>query len=387
MAGAYTSGVDDLDEPSDGDSDAPLPKSNTAVLHPNRLASVTSDTEAGARSAGSPPFAAVTTPCPEPAPPTTPPQNCERNPLRPSADSPGRRPSVPAGPGLFRSKGSERRLRRGSSVASNMSRATDRQPDAVRLRTHSGIKRCTYMFIRFRVAAKTTDFNHAEQTNFASRLLPIGKKHKATIDHVTADTVALHWGVSSKMADGAMHAVHTGLDILKLRDALPPEVKDALHLRIGIGHGVCTLVTLNAAGHSFMLTGGAEVALALDLVHADAGAPVRCPLLMTPSLYSKVQFQVSCFPRTYFHDLLLWEPVEVRSAVDADEWMYELEGMRKNEGGWNGQALLGVLAAARKGDAEGVQKKVAGIRQQHAGALSEKDLATLEHATALVKEP
>lgn len=58
-------------------------------------------------------------------------------------------------------------------------------------------------------------------------------------------------------------------------------------------------------------------------------SPKTCPgppkqvltsLLVSPSVYQEVQYNVQCMPRLFYDDALLWEPLCVLKRKEDDEW-------------------------------------------------------------------
>eukprot|EP00667_Euglena_gracilis_P029266 EG_transcript_38476 len=147
-------------------------------------------------------------------------------------------------------------------------------------------------------------------TLVTAHVVTAAKAHGATIDKVTYDTVALHWNVSQNAAGAPLHATTLAMELLQTKDILPPACQGTLRLLMGVGHGVCTVATVSAAGQRFFVVGGREVMAAVETVMRELAVPVGCQVLLTNTVQQEVQYAFRCFPRLWYRDILMWEPVE-----------------------------------------------------------------------------
>eukprot|EP00668_Euglena_longa_P011058 GGOE01013415.1.p1 GENE.GGOE01013415.1~~GGOE01013415.1.p1 ORF type:complete len:1173 (+),score=506.35 GGOE01013415.1:214-3519(+) len=252
------------------------------------------------------------------------------------------------------------------------------------------LKRCTYLCIKFGFE-ETLDNPLVlnEMGAITSALVVCCKKHGATIDKVSYNTVAVHWGVASSVKGSSTNAALAAVEAQQLPNTVSEQLRSCFWMRIAIGFGSCFVATLSAGGHSFFVVCGDEVALPIDLVTTDVHSKCKCITLISPAVYKEVQFSIKCFPRVFANGQLLWEPVErCPERADEEEWMYELRKMDeqgKAEFGW--QTLYRVFMMAYNGDQlSDIQRAVELVRGQHASHLSEKDIACLDHLLASIAD-
>eukprot|EP00668_Euglena_longa_P011104 GGOE01013477.1.p1 GENE.GGOE01013477.1~~GGOE01013477.1.p1 ORF type:complete len:1165 (+),score=295.59 GGOE01013477.1:79-3495(+) len=241
-------------------------------------------------------------------------------------------------------------------------------------------KACTYMFIRFGWNRDMGDeAAGAMSMTVAAHVVTVAKAHGATIDKVTYDSVALHWNVSLNAAGAPLHAATLALELAKTKEILPPTCQEALRLLIGVGHGICTVATVSAAGQRFFVVGGREVTTAVEVVMRDLAVPLGCSILLTNSMQQEVQYTFRCFPRLWYRDTLLWEPVEGRRGMSKnDEWMYALQHMEAREEAYSGKVLWEVFLLARSTQSRAlVQEQVTQVEQLYGPQMSPQDTASL----------
>jgi len=103
-------------------------------------------------------------------------------------------------------------------------------------------------------------------------------------------------------------------------------------------------------------------------------------VLISAAVQQEVQFAFKSFPRLWFQDTLMYEPLEVAGEAAGDEWMYELRRMQDDDSSYNASTLLPLFMMVRSGDPpESIQKAVSDFRVQHTTNLGIKDVASLDH--------
>jgi len=89
---------------------------------------------------------------------------------------------------------------------------------------------------------------------------------------------------------------------------------------------------------------------------------------------------VKSFPRRWFQEALMYEPIEVAQVAAADEWMYELRQMQDDESTYNAATMLPLFMLVRGGASPAaIQKAVRDFRLKFAKHLGPKDVASLDH--------
>eukprot|EP00667_Euglena_gracilis_P003998 EG_transcript_4012 len=114
-------------------------------------------------------------------------------------------------------------------------------------------RRCVYMVVTVAFdspAEMDGDVPHHVGQMLAD-VIAIGKNSAATLDHVTYDRVALHWGLVSSVSEAALKATSAALDMGRLRGRLPLPWRTLLRLSVSVVQGFCNVATISAAGHRF----------------------------------------------------------------------------------------------------------------------------------------
>eukprot|EP00668_Euglena_longa_P010101 GGOE01012233.1.p1 GENE.GGOE01012233.1~~GGOE01012233.1.p1 ORF type:complete len:889 (-),score=186.13 GGOE01012233.1:1552-4218(-) len=244
-------------------------------------------------------------------------------------------------------------------------------------------KRCVYMVACISFAASSMGEEEVPHVGHVlGDIISIGKNFSATIDHVTYDRVALHWGLVTAVSEGALKATLAALDIAKVRERLPAPWNSLLRLSISIVQGFYNVATISAANHSFFVVGGALLHLTRDLVAKDLAAKCKCEILISAGVQQQVQYAIECMPRCFVGEILFWQPlkaVESTTGEETDEWMYELRNMEAGRSKWSGQSLCSAFhLAAQAHDVGALQLVVDSLREQFRAQMSPQDEACLE---------
>eukprot|EP00668_Euglena_longa_P001795 GGOE01002110.1.p1 GENE.GGOE01002110.1~~GGOE01002110.1.p1 ORF type:complete len:1020 (-),score=318.40 GGOE01002110.1:1393-4317(-) len=224
----------------------------------------------------------------------------------------------------------------------------------------------------------------AELSAVVTLLIPIAKKHGATIERVGVETMIVHWGLSGYVAQSAEKATMAGLEMVSLMRSKYGCLRPVLSLRISVTYGWCHVTTLSASGHRFFISAGTEMSLATHLVHNSVFDKCHCMFLVSPSVYNEVHYNVKCFPRAWLGDVLLWQPMEQMQRQEDDEWMYELQKMEgADESATKYIALVEVFAMVAHGASpSAIQQAVNAIEDKHRQTLTEEDTASLDNLVA-----
>ena len=137
----------------------------------------------------------------------------------------------------------------------------------------------------------------AQAATLVSHLVGVGKEHGATIEHVTPNSVALHWGVSGSRANATLRATRAAMEMAADRSHLLPQLAPVFRLQIGIGVGATNTATLSAASHCFFVTDGVEVTSTVAFVQQNVPASVECQILMSHGAYQEVCAGPGCARR------------------------------------------------------------------------------------------
>eukprot|EP00668_Euglena_longa_P006935 GGOE01008279.1.p1 GENE.GGOE01008279.1~~GGOE01008279.1.p1 ORF type:complete len:360 (-),score=94.15 GGOE01008279.1:1401-2459(-) len=243
---------------------------------------------------------------------------------------------------------------------------------------------CTFMFVRFQLVSSDPEEDKLGQvaTTVAAHVVMLAKAHGATIDKVTYDSVALHWNVSTQSTGAPLQATALAMEVASTRQVLPLQVQGELRLLVGIGHGLCTVATVSAAGQRFFVVGGAEVTNTVEVVMREAAVPLGCSILLSNAVQQEVHYSFRCSPRLWYRDVLFWEPVEKRGGCKVDdEWMYQIQHMEEDDTTLDvGRAMHDVFQLARIGQSVDVlQHELLHVRQTFSAHLTPQDLASLCH--------
>eukprot|EP00667_Euglena_gracilis_P001143 EG_transcript_1143 len=262
-------------------------------------------------------------------------------------------------------------------VASHRRSTVQRRPSAMRDWTH---KRCTYMCVHFGVEGATAATKPVlDLVEVMGKVISIVKGHGASIDKVAIDSLTVHWGVAAGSTCQALQAIHTGLQILHLKETLVLRQHSAFWLSIGVGKGWCDSGTISAAGQRFFVLSGAEAALSTEVAMHRVPALVQTAFLVSEAVHQEVQFTVECLPRLLHCGALLFEPLQVRSRAQDDEWMYELRRMDTGQAQSKTAAMYRLFAMAKNDcSPQDVREEAAALRAQHGAAMSAQDHAALD---------
>eukprot|EP00668_Euglena_longa_P043007 GGOE01056968.1.p1 GENE.GGOE01056968.1~~GGOE01056968.1.p1 ORF type:complete len:407 (+),score=126.20 GGOE01056968.1:184-1221(+) len=242
-------------------------------------------------------------------------------------------------------------------------------------------RRCAFMHIK--VGGKITMDNPAELSDLAqviSSLVVAVKKHGATIDRVGLETIVVHWGQSSHVAEAAMKAVLAAMEAQQAAAETFASLRSQLWLSIGIGHGWCHLATLSASGHRFYVSAGPEIKLATQVAYSEVGRRCKCDVLISSNVKQEVHYRIRCSPRVWVGNVLMWEPVALVQECEADEWMYQLQKMDERS---NVVAMVNAMAAVfasipSSPPLSTVEAAVAGLKARYGDGLTPHDIASLD---------
>eukprot|EP00667_Euglena_gracilis_P000277 EG_transcript_277 len=250
---------------------------------------------------------------------------------------------------------------------------------------NTGVRKATYLYVKFGVGEDWEALDQAAAMGAAgSHIVGLGKAQEATVDKVTFDSVSFHWNVSSNTGTGPFHATLLATEVAKVWDAVEVPAAGRPWVRVSVGCGPSVVGTVSAAKQRFFVIGGPQVALAIEVVTKDCSAHCQATILLTNEVYKEVRLAVHCFPRLWLGPELLWEPVTVRTSVQEDEWMYQLQSLESTENErWNGQALAEVFLMVRDGKPpSAVRQAAAEVRRRYGDALTAHDVASLDHLVA-----
>eukprot|EP00667_Euglena_gracilis_P000942 EG_transcript_942 len=251
-------------------------------------------------------------------------------------------------------------------------------------------KRCAWLHAELRSSGSLDDpTTLSELSAVVTILVAVAKKHGATIERVGVETVIVHWGLAGHVAQAAHRAAFAALEMAAAARPRPAGPRGPVQLRVGVMYGWGHIGTLSAAGHRFFVSVGTEMAAAAELVQDSVFEQCRCTVLMSPAVQQEVQYNVKCLPRALFASVVLWQPVELLSSKETDEWMYELQKMEAGDGARvaKDRALGELFALAASGASPIVtHRAVKALRQQHGPSLAVEDVASLDLLVASLEQ-
>eukprot|EP00668_Euglena_longa_P010099 GGOE01012231.1.p1 GENE.GGOE01012231.1~~GGOE01012231.1.p1 ORF type:complete len:935 (-),score=235.85 GGOE01012231.1:381-2843(-) len=247
-------------------------------------------------------------------------------------------------------------------------------------------KRCTYVVVGISFAASEFEEEDEEEmlhhtSHLLTEVVGIAKTFSATIDHVTCNKVALHWGLVNSVSEGALKATLAALEMVRIRSRLPSPWRTLLRLTISIVQGICHVTSISAAGHSFFVVGGSLLRQISSLVRKDLAGKCQCEILISASVQQQAQYAVECMPRCFLGSVLFWQPLRQfgMSGAQSDEWMYELHHMEADQvDKWCSRSLHNAFQAARSQDPKALQLQVERLREQFKSQMSPQDEACLD---------
>eukprot|EP00667_Euglena_gracilis_P001650 EG_transcript_1650 len=249
-------------------------------------------------------------------------------------------------------------------------------------------KRCTYMVVTVSFVSPGGEGEEEDDRNLPlvgqvlGDVVGVGKSFAATIDHVTCDRVAMHWGLVGSVSEGALKATQAALEMGKIRSRLLFPWRSLLRLSVSVVQGVCNVTTISAAGHSFFVVGGALLRQVNRLTAKGLAGKCQCDVLISESVHGQVQYAVECMPRCFLGKVLFWQPLKLRAAdgVPVDEWMYELHQMEADQvDKWCSRSLFNVFQAAAQADDSGaLRSEIAKLREKFKAQMSAQDEACLD---------
>lgn len=244
-------------------------------------------------------------------------------------------------------------------------------------------KRCVYMLVRFSFApGGPKDALSRQVGDMLRNVVTIVKDNMATIDHATADTVAVHWGLAATTSEAPLKASLAALQISELRTALPVEWARLLQLSVAVTQGMCSSATVGAAQHRFFVVRGTPISQASHPTLAEAFVRCRCDVLVANNIQQQVQYRVEFMPRVVVDSSIFWQATGRRAPPAAtDEWMYELQHMDSiHADRWAAPLLSKVFFMAIEGNSVvATLREAERLREKYGAEMSAADVACLEY--------
>eukprot|EP00667_Euglena_gracilis_P002375 EG_transcript_2375 len=243
-------------------------------------------------------------------------------------------------------------------------------------------RRCVYMAVCVSFASGVVEDDQVPQQvgHMLGEVISIGKNFGGTIDHVTYDKVALHWGLVTAVSEGALKATLAALEMAKVRTRLQGQWGALLKLSVSVVQGFYNVATISAANYCFFVVGGPLLRHTHELVAKDLAAKCKCEILVSASVQQQVQYVIDCMPRCFVGETLYWQPLKaLEPGAKPEEWMYELRTLEAGREKWCSHSLASAFhLAAQSPDPAALQLVVDSLRAQHRPQMSAQDEACLD---------